>query len=144
MKLNQELFNKKLVQHKQSIIKLARKHPEKPSPEDQDDYLFDECKRQGKSLSLIYSQFKCQKCSTEERLSWHHLIQRNVKNFMPFDRYVASRHYWNNIIILCWKCHKEIHGVEDKGKLKNETEISKDLINKLKKKYYGEEYKNGV
>lgn len=133
--LDEEEFDKKLISHKKLITKLARKHKVKPENDD-DHYLFQRLKIQARELSLVSSRFRCEKCSFKERLSWHHLVLRKSKEYMPFSRYLSARHYWNNLIILCWPCHKEYHGIEEKGRSEKETEISKELINRLKARYF--------
>lgn len=99
-------------------------------------FLIRTCRNQAKELSLVSAKFKCEKCGSIERLSWHHLVKRKAKDYMEFHRYFSSRYYWNNIIILCWKHHKEYHDIVDKGKNEHETEINKNYIKKLIKKYY--------
>ena len=92
-------------------------------------------KHQAKEISLVISEFKCQKCKKEENLQFHHLIMRKAKEFMDRHRYVTQRHYWANIIILCRNCHGMYHGFMG-NKINRDTEvISQKRIDKIKKKF---------
>lgn len=87
-----------------------------------------------KELSLVHSQFKCEKCKRDYNLTYHHCITRSYKTFLDFWKYVSMRHYWNNIIILCKDCHDLIHLVNRTDSEGLET-ISDGTINRIKKKY---------
>ena len=138
--LNQKLFDEALTQHKRLVARIGvlfrgdRTHV-RQMKEEKSHYLSD-CKLQSKELSLAISQGKCECCGATERLSWHHLVSRRAKMFMPFNRYFTSRHYWSNITVLCWKCHKAYHEVIDYGKTEHETEISKELLTHIMNRYY--------
>jgi len=89
-----------------------------------------------RELSLVSSDFSCEKCSNQEGLQYHHLIQRKNKPFLDFSKYAGQRHYYENIIVLCKACHHKVHkdyytGEESKCMLT----ILVKTINDLKKKY---------
>lgn len=131
--MNEERFKLKLIQHKKYIAKIGRLTKEEVNlPEH--NYKLIGAKNLAKELALAHSDCKCH-CGATERLSYHHLIIRINVRFMDFGRYISSRNYWNNLIILCWPCHYEIHGGKRGCELKNETAISQEKIDKIKKDY---------
>ena len=137
MKLKKDKFDKAVEKHKELLNKCNKTFKNKEQAEDGSWWMIAKLKQQAKELSLVQAEFKCQKCQSEERLSWHHLVLQKAQEFMPFDRYINARYYWNSLIILCWKCHKEYHFIMDKGKTdEKETDIDKSFILKLKKEYY--------
>lgn len=89
----------------------------------------------GEELALVYAEFKCEKCKTEENLQFHHLIQRNVRPFINSTKYITQRYYWANISILCNQCHAEFHRFNKERFLRESLCISKQKINKLKMLY---------
>lgn len=89
----------------------------------------------GEVLTLIYAQFKCEKCFTEDNLQLHHLIPRKVQLFTDKGRYFTQRHYWANIIVLCNSCHAEFHQFDKSRFIKESLCISNQKINKLKELY---------
>lgn len=97
--------------------------------------------RTGRELSLAYAKFKCERCKTEEKLQFHHLIMREVKDFTDFYRYESQRKYWANILILCSKCHYEAHtsiAQFPKHKPNLNLYIQQDLIDRVKRKFFEE------
>lgn len=92
-------------------------------------------KYQAQEISLVISNFKCQKCGKESYLQFHHLILRKAKEFMNQHRYVTQRYYWANIIILCRVCHGKYHQLTEKQTLRDTKVISEERIKKLKEKY---------
>lgn len=84
----------------------------------------------------VASMYKCQGCNSEKNLQIHHLIMRNMKNYMDFFRYASQRYYWANQIVLCRKCHVKAH--------KDSTIYTEDIsslciedkeVKRIKKKY---------
>ena len=101
MKQTPELFQKKLETHKK-ILSMSIREQNKPSLEVASII--------GKELALVYSEYKCSKCKKETKLQYHHLINRKMKDYMDYWKYVSQRHYWANIIVLCMDCHAELEG----------------------------------
>ena len=122
--MENEKFKSKLVQHKKLIgTMIATK----------DIMLCIPIKVLAEELSLVYADFKCEndRCKSETNVQWHHLIGKRVEKYTDKLRYLSQRHYWANILILCLDCHARIEGREtDESKV-----ISRDKINKIKKKY---------
>lgn len=88
--------------------------------------------RTAEELCLVYADFKCEKCGSEENLTFHHLIGREIKDMTNYWKYITQRHYWANILVLCSDCHREVHGFSDEML---QLAISSIKINKVKKKY---------
>ena len=133
--LDKAKFSLAINKHKEHLAKVFKKHKDKPKPDEECHQLI-RLKKEAKELSLAYSMLKCDKCGSEERLSWHHLVYSIAKDYMPFDRYVGARYYWNNIIILCWVCHKKYHGINNSQKTEHETEIPEKWKERIRKKFY--------
>jgi hypothetical protein len=91
-------------------------------------------------ICLVLSQFKCNRCGKESELQYHHLIQKNLKEFFGEDisRYLKTRYYFGNILVLCKTCHGEIHRVKFTELNKC---ISNEKIQKIKDKYVVQESK---
>lgn len=92
----------------------------------------------GEELALVYANFKCEKCDTEDNLQFHHLIQRNVRYFINDTKYLTQRLYWANISILCNECHAEFHRFNKERFIKESFCISQEKIDKLKELYKNE------
>lgn len=131
--MNEELFKLKLIQHKKYIAQIGRLTKEEINLPEY-NYQLVRAKNIAKELALAHSDCKCH-CGATERLSYHHLVLRTNARFMEFGRYISSRNYWNNLLILCWPCHYEIHGGSREANPKNESEISQEKIDKVKKDY---------
>ena len=99
-------WNKELELHKQAIVSLGIMVAEKKKISDKFMGLV---MASGETLAMHYADYKCQKCESED-ITIHHLINGKNKDFMPLERYVASKFYWNNIIVLCPICHLELEG----------------------------------
>ncbi len=129
---------KKLMGLHKKHIKVLGDLTKEEIADEKNFYIIQRVVNESKELSLVIADFKCQKesCGATEKLSFHHLIMRKAKDFIPWNRYITSRHYWANIIILCWSCHLEYHNLVDQDG-KKKTEISEAYINKIKKKYEG-------
>jgi len=126
--MNQERINQTLKQHKQLLAKYAIT---------KDDKLIVGIVRTGEELSLVIAGFQCQKCKTDRKLQYHHLIMRPAARYInDKTRYLSQRHYWANIIILCERCHDQYHDV---GIIERDEKafISKEKIAKIKKEYGG-------
>ena len=123
MKQVKEIFTKKLEQHKKLVSNMVRT---------EDKGMIVAVRNTGEKLALAYTGCKCEKCKTEENLQYHHLVQRNVKEYTNFWKYISQRHYWANILILCLKCHAEIENRRNNG-LSGTISIS--YIQKVKKEF---------
>ena len=99
----------------------------------QNELLINGIQRSAKELTLVYYDFKCAKCETEENLQWHHLIKRSSKAYMDFGIYIAQRNYWANITVLCANCHSVPHNFKEPNI--ESGVIDKEFIAKLKIKY---------
>lgn len=119
-------FRDELKLHKTFINQLVQKEKEKIIPA---------IISSGEELALVYSQFKCESCGSEDNLQSHHLIQKNIKPFINSTKYIVQRFYWSNICILCNKCHARFHGFNEKKFVDSSICISKDKIYKVKKLY---------
>ena len=85
-------------------------------------------------LSSNFYRIQCDNCGSTNNLTIHHLIPRYVRNFMEKYKYLSQRHFWANKVVLCKRCHAEIHGL-DKSFEEKMGVISKDKIDKIKKEY---------
>jgi hypothetical protein len=145
MKLNQKRFEEVLRRHKKMIAGLKFSIDEHGIIDN--DTLTGRLiavERTGRELSLAYSGLKCEKCGATERLQFHHLIMRQIKEFTDFFRYESQRKYWANILVLCGQCHQEIHTSLKqfpKHDIKVNPYIKPKLIAKVKAKYFEEEEK---
>lgn len=136
MELNKEIFERELIKHKKTMAQLNNiKEP--PTESTKALFaIFSKIRHQAQELSLALSNCKCQRCGKEEDLSFHHLVMRKAKDFMPFDRYLSARHYYSNIIILCWDCHHLYHTVLHGKEDKEESAITPEKIEKVKMKFF--------
>jgi 5-methylcytosine-specific restriction endonuclease McrA len=128
--MNEEKLKKAIISTKKAIVKIVN-----DKDNEKNKYLFTRLKSLSKEICLVIADFKCEKCKTEENLTFHHLIMRKVKEYTNIWRYISQRYYWANSIILCKECHANYHGIfgEDAGE--NLGIYSNDKINKIKKKY---------
>jgi len=141
LKLNKEKFEEALIRHKKILG--ALKFYEGINYKENEALVgkLMALERTGRELSLAYSQFKCEKCKSEEKLQFHHLIMREVKLYTDFYRYESQRKYWANILILCSKCHYEAHtsiAQFPKHKPNLNLYIQSEFIEKVKKKFFTE------
>lgn len=140
-KLNKDKFDEALIKHKK-ILGALKSFTEINYKEN--EALVGKLmalERTGRELSLAYAGFKCERCKTEEKLQFHHLIMRQVKDFTDFYRYESQRKYWANILVLCSKCHYEIHtsiAQFPKHKPNLTLYIQQDLIDRVRNKFYTE------
>jgi 5-methylcytosine-specific restriction endonuclease McrA len=128
MIIKNTLFHKTLKLHKILIAEYVKKEEKK---------ILVPLEKTGKELAMVYADFKCQKCKTEDNLQYHHLISRINKPYMDEVRYQTQRKYWANILILCYKHHQEIESVKPtKSKdIIDKNIIPQSSIEKIKKKY---------
>lgn len=77
----------------------------------EDHKLFTTVTNTGRSLALYAAGYRCEACGSEENLTLHHLVGRELKKFVSFERYARRRHDFRNIVVLCYNCHLKI---EDK------------------------------
>ena len=98
--------------------------------------LLDKYKILGEEIALIKSDFKCENCEKTEELTYHHLISRRNKMVLPLQKYFAQRRFYQNIIILCSKCHFLVdnNGVSIDRKPSLAT-LKQETINKTKKQF---------
>ena len=74
----------------------------------------------GEEIVLALSGLKCENCSSSEKITLHHLIEKKNKKCIPKQKYIVQRYFYMNIVVLCFNCHKKIHGIECKsGKMDN-------------------------
>jgi len=142
--LNQKKFEEVLSKHKRLLASLKSWDVTTKKGQEANSGKFRMLEKTGKELTLAYSRFKCERrsCGSTEKLQFHHMIMRPIKEFTDFYRYETQRKYWANILVLCDKCHYEIHtSINQFPKQKAETSlfIQKELINHVKKKYFEEE-----
>jgi 5-methylcytosine-specific restriction endonuclease McrA len=66
----------------------------------------------GDILALVRANFKCEKpgCDSDEDLTFHHLIQRKTKAYLPEYIYYPQRHFFANRVVLCKNHHAEADG----------------------------------
>lgn len=128
MIINNKLFHKTLKLHKILIAEYVKKEEKK---------ILVPLVKTGQELAMVYADFKCQKCKTEDNLQYHHLISRINKPYMDEVRYQSQRKYWGNILILCYKHHKEIESIKPKShqEIIDKNVIPHSSIEKIKKKY---------
>ena len=124
-----------LVTKHKKLLQLLVKELEKEDPKPTVlDALFCDVDWSAMLLTMEYANYACQKCKTTEKLTLHHVVHRNEKiGFCDRGRYVGSRHYWNNIVVLCIPCHGVVdhHNKETMDKMKW---IPEEKIEKMK--YY--------
>lgn len=132
--MNQEIFRKELSKHKKLISQIG-KLTEKELQTNEHLHKIIRAKKQARELSLAYNNCQCSKCGAQTRLSYHHFILKPFRHYMDYSRWVTARTYWSNLIILCWPCHGEIHLVDRKEPVENESRISQEVINKVISKY---------
>ena len=123
MKKVNETFTTKLAQHKKLVANMVKT---------EDKEMVIPVHKAAKELALAYAYCRCEHCKSENNLQYHHLIQRNLKKYMDFWKYMSQRYYWANILILCRECHKEI---EQRGYDDLSGTIPQKTINQVKKKY---------
>lgn len=121
--INQEKLDKEITIMKKSIAKLVKT---------QNKNYIGTIEKFNQPIVLAAANFQCQKCKSEEELQIHHLIMRGVKKYMDFWRYASQRYYWANQIILCNKCHRDLHSEFGKDIGENLLVISKARIDKAK------------
>ena len=127
-------FDEVLISHKKLIHQIGLlKEEEIQLPKNLSKVII--AKLQARELALAHSICRCSKCGTDKRLSFHHFILKPYKNFMDFQRWITARTYWNNLLVLCWKCHGEIHKINMEHKTQHETEILEKFRLKVIKKY---------
>jgi hypothetical protein len=139
LKINQDLLNKQIIIQKKTMANLFHNF---------NNILdFSEVELKLNGLKRIYSEvclvvagFRCQNpnCKSEEHLQYHHLIPRKAKEYMDKIRYISSRYYWSNIIILCNNCHHKYHtdnNLPIEEEEKTNLVIQQRTIDRIKKKY---------
>jgi hypothetical protein len=141
--LNQGKFDEVLIKHKKILGGLRFCDLNTKEGQDMAAGKFQALERTGRELALAYSGFKCERksCGATENLQFHHLIMRPIKEFTDFYRYETQRKYWANILVLCGKCHYEVHtSINQFPKHKPDLDlfIKPALINHVKKKFFVE------
>ncbi|CAK0756723.1 hypothetical protein CCP1ISM_60019 [Azospirillaceae bacterium] len=136
--INQELLNKRIIIQKKTMASLFHNYNDITDFE----IIEDKIQRLGitaKEICLVVANFKCQRCGKEINLQHHHLISRKAKNYMDKIRYISTRYYWSNIIVLCKECHQMYH-IENRIPTEEEERevIHQETIDKIKKKYLKE------
>jgi hypothetical protein len=119
-----KIFDSRLQTHKTLVSRMVKT---------EDKNLIIPVDRTGKKLALVYAEFKCEKCGSTDELQYHHLLQKTVKSFVKFWKYISQRYYWANIAVLCKKCHQQIENRGGNGDgLKT---IPQKTIDKVKKEF---------
>jgi 5-methylcytosine-specific restriction endonuclease McrA len=77
----------------------------------------------GKSLALIYADFKCEACSNDKDLTLHHLVDRTNRDYVDERKYVIQRHSYYNLVILCKDCHYKLNFSEHKKDVLSDNEM---------------------
>lgn len=140
--INEKKFKQILIRHKKDIYFLSTiKQRLFGEPTDKYNDLFIRIKRQGKTLCIVSARYKCEECGEEENLTIHHLVTRMWKKIMrDFSKYLTSRYYWTNQILLCLSCHGKKHFGDVSKEVREEMEgIDKDYIIKLKERFKPDE-----
>jgi 5-methylcytosine-specific restriction endonuclease McrA len=136
--INQAKLDQLIIRHKKIMGVIANKYKGSEEKVDEiskaDKDIIGAIESTGKKITILVSNFKCQKCKTEENLTIHHLILRYAKEFMGFWRYASQRYYWANMIVLCKKCHRTCHGIERQDD-DDMLAISPELIKQLKEEF---------
>ena len=123
MKAVSEKFTKKLVQHKKLISNMFKT---------EDKEMVVPVQQTAQELALVFADCRCEGCNINVDLQYHHLIQRYLKDFMNFWKYMSQRYYWANILILCRTCHSK---AENRHVNIMSGTIAQSYINKIKQKY---------
>jgi len=131
MKINQKKLRQLINQHK-AITKLIANTK---ITRTKDQKAFDKHQVTGKIIAMVLAEFKCEKCGSEEKLTYHHMITKINKDYVPAHKYYSQRRYFFNICILCRDCHNMINGRPGK----KDHSLSEENINKLKKEFCMEE-----
>jgi len=126
MKIDEDKLNKSIIRNKKLISMLVKT---------KNKNIIGELKELSKEICLVVASFKCQACSSKNKLQFHHLIQRRIKGFVEFFRYASQRHYWANCLILCNDCHSKCHGEKVSEKKGEECSLSESYIKEIKGKY---------
>ena len=129
MKLNEEKFNQTLKRHKRLLNKAWKT---------ENKNLIQPIIHSGEELAITYAKGKCEKCGSRSKLQIHHLIMKNAKNYIKdFWKYECQRLYWANLVLLCKKCHRDVHGFTKSKDTDVKDYIGNKKIKKIMKKYYG-------
>ena len=142
LKLNQKRFDEALITHKKILGALKSFKDVNYKENEELVGKLMALERTGRELSLAYSHFKCERCKTNEKLQFHHLIMREIKFYTDFYRYESQRKYWANILVLCASCHYEAHtSIKQFPKHRPNLTlyIQPELIEKVKNKFFIEE-----
>ena len=138
--INNDLINLKLVEYRdfgdrfRNELRLHKSFISK-IVQDKDEKIIPAIISSGEELALVYADFKCECCGTEDNLQFHHMIQRNIRPFVNSTKYITQRLYWANLVILCNVCHANFHGFSKKKFIKESICIDKQKINKVKELY---------
>lgn len=83
-----------------------------------DIHLIREAEITGDILALVRANFKCESpgCESDEDLTFHHVIRRKERHYLPEYIYYPQRHFFANRVVLCRKHHAEADG-GDIGKM---------------------------
>lgn len=132
--INQEKLDKQIIIQKKIIASLFHHHNDIKDFKEVAEILSN--LRRKSEISLVVANFKCQRCGNEQTLQYHHLVPRKAKEYMDKIRYISSRYYYGNIIILCKECHYKYH-TENKLPIEIAEEgiIQQKTIDRIKNKY---------
>lgn len=133
MKKEQAIFEQTLKTHNRALGRLdSLSKRYKDIPQNELNNVLMRIINSSKELCMVDAKFKCEKCGVRENLQFHHLIERRVKPFMKWEKYMRLRHYYANVVILCGDCHNEYHQFE-RGT--DRLNIPHETIMKFKMKY---------
>ena len=133
MTINNNKLKTKISEHKKTIKYLFKT---KIIPESKLNNTMKSLKLQFKELVLVTNNFQCTKCGSKKELQFHHTIMRDGKKFLELPIYLAVRNYYEHVKLLCKKCHREHHEMnEERGGHTNAGCIDVEFINGVKEKY---------
>jgi len=128
---NKWKLDNRIKQHKI----LARKIADKEYTQENNQKAIDKYIMSGEEIALILSEFKCEIKSCEDKdITLHHLVTRENKHKIPYNKYIVSRHYFFSICVMCPKHHNIVQPQSEKREI-----LSEKTINKIKKEF---EFKN--
>lgn len=137
-KFDNPYFKKQLENHKKYISKLQYVELEGTTFPEKDLWILKKIHTTAKELCLFYADFKCEnpKCRAEENLTIHHAVSKRWKHFF-YDhlKFMVSRFYWTNKLILCIACHRIVDADVPE---KHDTPINPKLIESIKKRFENE------
>lgn len=89
----------------------------------------------GDILALVRANFKCESpgCNCDEELTFHHLIRRGERHYLPEYIYYPQRHFFANRVVLC----KKHHALADGGNPETMEPTGSKKIDRIRRKVNG-------